>query len=434
MGHICDEAVTNSLWLSDKNVTQLRPAEFFSALTGTKLTQMKNKLIQAIGAGFAATTVGALAGDFTDTTTAVVDQPSGGSGNWCEAIGDIGTVYKDKSNPWIQEVKFFGRAHQQWGYTDGSDNGRDFSGDGDELRRLRAGTSIKFLNGFTLLGRVDLEDGGFRDTNLDYGGFDELYLNYNFGDLGSLSDFTVGYGRYKLGFGGEEVESSKKIKTIERSLLNNYYVNGRPTGARVSFTAGDINYLFGVYAVDGDNEALSGFSGDMAYHLGAEFAALGGDVFLQAVINDSDGTSPDDVIGFDWAVSANYTTEIGRFDLFTNATYGEGYDGNAVYGVVIMPSTMLIEDKLEAVFRYQWAHSEGDGYLRPQSRNVRNVAGMDGVGLLGGDDNHNFYAGLNYFICEHHAKAMLGVEHEINDGGTADTEATTLWGALRFYF
>jgi hypothetical protein len=395
---------------------------------------MKNKLIQTIGAGFAATTVGALAADLPDTTTAAVSQPSGGSGNWCDAIGDLGTVYKDKSNPWIQEVKFFGRAHQQWGYTDGDDNGGDFSGDGDELRRLRFGTSIKFLDGFTLLGRADFENGGFRDTNIDYAGFDELYLNYNFGSFGALEDFTIGYGRYKVGFGGEEVESSKKIKTIERSLLNNSYVGGRASGARVSFTANDVNYMFGVYGVDGDDEAIGSLSGDLAYHVGAEFEALGGDVFLQAIVTDSDGTSPDDVFGFDWAVSANYTTEIGRFDLFTNATYGEGYDGNAVYGVVIMPSTMLIEDKLEAVFRYQWAHSEGDGYLRPQSRNVRNVAGMDGIGLPRGDDNHNFYAGLNYFICEHHAKAMLGVEHEINDGGVADTEATTLWGALRFYF
>ena len=395
---------------------------------------MKNKLIQAIGAGFAATTVGALAGDFSDTTTAVVSQPSGGSGNWCDSIGDIGTVYKDKSNPWIQEVKFFGRAHQQWGYTDGSDKGGDFSGDGYELRRLRFGTSIKFLDGFTLLGRADFQNGGgFRDTSIRYKGFDELYLNYNFGSFGALEDFTVGYGRYKVGFGGEEVESSKKIKTIERSNLNNFYAGKRASGARVSFTANDVNYMFGVYGVDGDKEAIGSLSGDLVYHVGAEFEALGGDVFLQAIVTDSHRTSPDDVFGSDWAVSANYTTEIGRFDLFTNATYGEGYDGNAVYGVVIMPSTMLIEDKLEAVFRYQWLHSEAQN-VEASKRIVRPIAKLDGVDLPSGDNNHTFYAGLNYFICEHHAKAMLGVEHEINDGGSADTEATTLWGALRFYF
>ena len=29
---------------------------------------------------------------------------------------------------------------------------------------------------------------------------------------------------------------------------------------------------------------------------------------------------------------------------------------------------------------------------------------------------------------------MAGVEHETLTGGNADTEATTVWGALRFFF
>jgi len=394
---------------------------------------MKINLIQTIGAGLAATTVGALAGDFSDTTTALVTQPSGGSGNWCEAIGDIGTVYKDKSNPWIQEVKFFGRAHQQWGYTDGDDNGRDFSGDGDELRRLRFGTSIKFLNGFKALARANFEKGGFRDTSLGYDGFDELYLEYEFGDFGAAKNLNLGYGRYKLGFGGEEFESSKKIKTIERSLLNNTYSGDRVTGVRGHFEIDKTIYTFGVYNSDSDPETFGVWDGGVIYHLGAEFEALNGNMNLQGIYTDASKIE-DEVLDYEWAVSLTYITEVGRFDLFTNATYGEDHDGNAVYGIMIMPSTELIKDKLEAVFRYQWAHSENDGVIRPQSREVRNIASMDGIGLPRGDDNHNFYAGLNYFICEHYAKAMVGVEHELNDGGVADTEATTLWGALRFYF
>ena len=390
---------------------------------------MKYKLIQAIGAGLAATTVGALAGDFSDTTTSVVEQSSGGSGNWCESIGDLGTVYKSKDNPWIQEVKFFGRAHQQWGYTDGSDNGNDFSGHGDELRRLRFGTSVKFLNGFKVLARANFEDGGFRHTHIDYDGFDELYLDYTFGNLGVAEDFTLGYGRYKLGFGGEEFESSKKIKTIERSLLNNTYAGDRVTGARSTFSINSVDYTLGVFTSDSDPETFGTWDGGVFYHLGAQFGGFN----LQGIFNDSDEVQ-DEVLGYEWAVSLTYETEVGRFDLFTNATYGEDHDGNAVYGVVIMPSTELIEDKLEAVFRYQWAHSDDDGVLRPQSRNVRNVASRDGVNLPRGDNNHNLYAGLNYFICEHYAKAMLGVEYEINEGDFADTDATTVWGALRFYF
>ncbi|MFT7302123.1 MAG: hypothetical protein ACI8UZ_000960, partial [Akkermansiaceae bacterium] len=112
---------------------------------------------------------------------------------------------------------------------------------------------------------------------------------------------------------------------------------------------------------------------------------------------------------------------------------GEDYNGDAAYGIVVLPSTELIKDKLEAVFRYQWLHSEADN-ISPTKRIVQRVASHDGVNLPDGDDNHTFYAGLNYFICDHHAKAMFGVEYERNDGTVADTEATTVWGALRFYF
>ncbi len=141
------------------------------------------------------------------------------------------------------------------------------------------------------------------------------------------------------------------------------------------------------------------------------------------------------MIGYDWAASATYETEVGGFDLFTNATYGETADGDNVYGIVIMPSKELIEDKLEAVVRYQWARSSGADLLRPQSRNVRNTAGLDGIGTVPrGDENHTIYGGLNYFLCGHNAKLMAGVEYETVSGGVADTDATTFWLAARMFF
>mgnify|MGYP003675546275 CR=1 FL=1 len=103
---------------------------------------MKNKLIYTLGATLVATSVGALAGDFSDTAK-IPKSSSGGGGDWCESLQDMGKVYDNKDNSWIQEISFSGRAHQQWGYTDGSDGGRDFSNGGDELRRLRLGLDIE---------------------------------------------------------------------------------------------------------------------------------------------------------------------------------------------------------------------------------------------------------------------------------------------------
>lgn len=390
---------------------------------------MTSKLIQVIGVGVAASTCSALAGDFS--ADPIPASTSGGGGDWCESLQSIGTIYKNKENPWIQEVKLFGRAHYQYGYSDGDVNGNDFSGDGDELRRFRAGASVKFLNGFKAVGRANFEYGGFRDTRLGYDNnrgvtpWDELYLEYSHGDI------TFGYGLFKLGFGGEESMSSKKIKTIERSLLNNTVEGGaRVTGGRVEFSAGSVDFLVGVYTTDGSDETFGDWGEGTIYQLNAGFEALGGDFLVQGLLTD-DNQAPT-TVGADWAVSVTYTTEVGAFDLFVNSTYGS-YDNGDVYGVVVMPSTFLIEDRLEAVVRYQWAHSTGDD-LRLQSRNVRNVYRADGIRDLRGDDHHSIYAGLNYYLCDHNLKLMAGVEYETLDGPAVDTEATTLWGAVRFYF
>ena len=101
-----------------------------------------------------------------------------------------------------------------------------------------------------------------------------------------------------------------------------------------------------------------------------------------------------------------------------NGTYGR-FDRGDIYGVVVMPSMFIIEDRLEAVLRYQWASST-ELQLRPGRgghTSVRAFAEADGVKISKGDENHTFYAGLNYYFCEDNLKLMAGVEHETLTGG-----------------
>lgn len=386
---------------------------------------MNTKII--ITAGLAVSTLSALA----DGGAVIPTSEPINNGNWCDTLEDLGKVYKDKSNPYIQEVKFFGRAHYQWGYTDGESNGVDFDGNGDELRRFRFGTSVKLLNGFKLAGRANFEKGGFRNTTFGYSSFDELYLNYDFGDLAGFEDVTIGYGRYKMAFGGEEHTSSKKIKTVERSNINNTFAPRRATGAVFEASRGGVDYVASVFTTDRDRETFGSWNGGVGYLLSAEFEAFGGDVTADALFYD--GAVGNDVSRrAKWAASLSYETEIGNWELFTNATYGET-GGEDVYGIVIMPSTYLIEDKLEAVFRYQYANSTGNN-LSVSSRNVDNVANDEGVALGNGDLNHTLYAGLNYYLCGNNAKVMVGAEYETLNGVATDIEATTLWAAFRMYF
>lgn len=357
------------------------------------------------------------------------------NGDWCKTLGDLGSIYdvKKKENPWIQKVELSGRIHYQYGYTDGKVNDQEFSAGGDELRRFRLGASVRFLGDFYLNAAYDLKEQGFRMNRTgDPSEWNKLTLAYDFGDVLGVEDLTVGYGLYKVGFGGEENLSSTKIKTIERSMLNNTFDNDRSTGSQVEFTIEKVDFLLGFYTTDSQSGTFGEWSSGKAFHLATEFEAWDGDFLIQGIYHDRDPNEIDPTFSARWAVSAAYTTEVGNWDLLVDARYGEFVEGN-VYGLVILPSTFIVEDRVEAVFRYQWAHSTGQ-QLRPNNRNTRNVTEFEGVRLPRGDNHHSFYAGLNFHLCPKNLNLMTGVEYERFDGDFGHADATTLWTALRLHF
>lgn len=366
------------------------------------------------------------------TTMAPVDKnpvEASPSGDWCETLKSVGTLYKSDSNSFIQEFKVFGRMQYQWGYTDGDVDGDDFNAQGDEIRRLRLGAQIKFLNNFKLKGNINLEEGGFRNHEYGYNNFDELKLTY------SAGDYDITYGRQKFLFSQESHESSKKIKTVERSNISNFFYNSaRPTGLTVDGKAQGFEFGASVYSSDID-EAIGNWGDGQIFLANVGFEALGGNFLVDFAYNNVDAGDDDD-LNFEWGTSVAYNTKVGSWDLMLNAIYGETQDSDAVYGLVVMPSTYLIEDKLEFVARYQYFGSEGQD-VKLNSRNIRNSASFDGVGpVAAGDENHSLYAGLNYYFCGHNSKLMTGVEYETLDGdaANADVAATTYWLAYRMYF
>ena len=357
-----------------------------------------------------------------------------GDSSWVDTLKSMGKVYSNDSDPGaVQEVKFFGRLHQQWAYSDGESSGDDFSGSGDELRRLRAGVSVKFLDGFKALGRVNFEKGGFRNTSLGYNSFDELYLDYTKEGLLGFDKATIGYGRYKLLFGGEERVSSKQIKTVERSNINNRF-GARPTGLVLKGEKNDVDYVLSVFSTERDSETIADWSGAAAFQFGAVFEAGEGSVTTDFIYADS-SSNDRSVFDFDWATSFTYTRSYGEVDVLTNLTYAnDGSDD--IFGFVILPSFM-INEKMEAVFRYQYGQSSDmTGVPKSSSsRGLRRVARNEGVGTGSGDENHTLYTGLNYYLEGHYAKIMTGVEYESIDGAPGrGIEGFTLWAAFRTYF
>ncbi|MDB4142657.1 OprO/OprP family phosphate-selective porin [Akkermansiaceae bacterium] len=383
-------------------------------------------------ATLALTAVGAFAGE----TTQEAEKPEN-NGDWCDRFDSLSQIYKDNENPYIQEIELYFRAHYQFGYTDGVNRGQNFSGHGGEFRRFRVGAAVEFLDGFKLVGRINVEEGGYRDDKIGYDGFDQLYLEYDFGDVGVFDNVTLGYGRYKIAFGGEEHDSSSEIKTVERSNLNNFFAPDRSTGFSLEAEYEDVEMKFGVFTTD-EEEALADWNAGVAYYASFEFD-LGkkNDLIVDFIYNDANPAVEADSIGYEWAASVTHLSEIGDIDLFLNATYGRTHSGNDVHGIVVMPSTEIIKDKLEAVVRYQYANADARVF-KINKRNVDNVADADGVGIgnrLGdGDLNHTIYAGLNYFLCEDHAKFQIGAESETLTGRFTNVEATTLWAAFKLDF
>jgi hypothetical protein len=380
----------------------------------------------------AATLALTAAGAFAGETIQETEKPEN-NGDWCERFDSLAEIYKDKKNPYIQEVELYLRAHYQFGHTEGNLFGRDFSGDGGEFRRFRVGAAIEFLDGFKLVGRINVEDGDYRDDKIAYDDFDQLYLEYDFGDVGIFENVVLGYGRYKVAFGGEEHDSSSEIKTVERSNLNNFFAPRRSTGFSLEADYEDVEMKFGVYTTDRE-EALADWNAGVAYYAGFNFD-LGKDhnLLVDFLYNDADPTKEQDSIGYKWATSVTHLSEIGDIDLFLNATYGRTHGGSDVYGFVVMPSKELIKDKLEAVVRYQYANADASVF-EINDRNVVNVAKAEGNSIRPGNLNHTIYAGLNYNLCEDHARFQIGAEYETLTGRFVDVEATTLWAAFKLDF
>jgi len=390
--------------------------------------------------------------------TEVIPAPVASNGDWCSGLKDFGKFYKNDNSSFITEMKIFGRFQAQYASIDGDDiNGNSFDDDYDTVRRFRLGTKIKFFNGFELLGRANLVTDSRHNMNgvrdFAYQNWDELKLSYTFKDVTGLDKLTASYGRHKISMGHESHTSSKKIKTVERSAISNKIYGNRYTGFTLAAEKGDWNGTLGILSLD-DSPGIGSWDHGNAIYLSSAHKVGNGnlvfDFFYNLDTSKRAGTRGYDEVGvgYKWATSVSYETKLSNWNLMINAIYGDNGDttyagaknrsGN-FYGFVIMPSTYLIEDKLEFVTRYAYQGSSDDQGIRTNSRYFRAIHHGGNVNGGRGDSHHSVYAGLNYFLCGHNSKVMVGVEYETldtpNAGGTRnDADATTLWAAYRLYF
>jgi hypothetical protein len=363
-------------------------------------------------------------------------------------------VYEDKENPIIQSANFSGRFQLQFAYVDGDDTaGADFSEDFMEFRRIRAGGQVKFLKYFKLKGEANwIADGrpAGRDRDWGYQSLDALILSFDADkafEIDELDKLVFKYGRHKVLVSHEVHMSSKKIKTVERSAMSNKLYPTRATGVSVDAAHGMWSGTIGVFSTD-STDGIGHWNRGVALYVSTSLDFEdAGEVVLDFLWNDANGNIDnelDDNQGYalyEWAVSAAHIYQNGPFQLVLNGSLGDNGTQartnreGTFWGVMVIPSYMVVEDLLEVVARYSYQGAHEANGIRTNSRYMRrNHAGAVNGGR--GDEHHSIYGGLNIYLHGHKAKIMLGIEYETLDTNVGDNtvDGMTYWAAFRTYF
>jgi hypothetical protein len=349
----------------------------------------------------------------------------------------LGTLYSNAEDPFIQELKFLGRLHYQYGLVDGAVGGNEVNYETDELRRFRLGLSTKLLKYWDLYAEAEVSDdqrprGGNLDIRFKHMWQFKLHLDVKKAfDLDSVDGFKLGIGSREINMSHEWNTSSKKIKTVERSAIankiwayNSEFAN--PTGIWFIAERESVTWTLGAFSTTQHDWVAPFNDGELYYsnvHWNLQDGVDNEETDLRWTMFVQDVNSGDEVLagGLDWATAVSIQRKRGPWEFHLEGILGNnGEQDNAnregnFWAIVVMPSYWIVDDALEAVFRYQYQGSNETEGIRLNSRYIRRAGARDGFPSLAngrGDEHHSFYLGLNKLINSHHQKIMAGVEYD----------------------
>ena len=354
---------------------------------------------------------------------------SAGEPDPLDRLWGLATLYRNESNPWIEEFKLRGRYQGQYHWLD-SKQGDD---EGWEDRRSRLGFEAKLFEK-KVEARLDFEsDDGFEEA---YAGLVDAYVEWEPSENFSL---TVGRQRPQIG-AYDWLQSIVKQPTFERSQIFGQLRVNRVTGAVLEGESGAWSWQAGVYSNDIDKE-FGSFDGGVTFGGGLGYdwkEELGVKKALTRVDWLHSESSPADTLfnRYSDLASATFWLEDGRWSLVAEAFGGfggEGADGD-IFGFFIQHSFDLVPDRLQILARYSFATGDGPDSVVAQSRYERLAPDLDGGGR--GDQYQAIYLGLQYFIHGDNLKLMAGAEYADLDGGGngGDFSGWTYLAGVRFAF
>ncbi|MES2924908.1 MAG: porin [Verrucomicrobiota bacterium] len=354
-----------------------------------------------------------------------------------DKLWSLATLYKDDTNPILEEFKLRGRYQGQYWDVD-ADQGSQSDW---EDRRSRFGFDAKLFDK-QLEARVDFQSNdGFDDF---YDGLVDAYLRWK-----PTKWLSITAGKTKPLIGQYDwLESTNTQPTFERSQIFNQLGINRATALTVEGTTGEWSWRAGVYSNDtpsttggtgkfGEGE-FGDLDGGVSYSLGVGYD------FKKLLCLDkadfrldwlhSERETGDLVLGkYDDIISSTFTLKQDLVGVVVEGFYASGGDGtnSNVFGFYIEPTYDVIPNRLQLVGRYSFASSTGPLGVVGQSRYERTVATGGGLG----DCYNALYGGVQYFIYGDRLKLMAGAEWSRLDGSTGDTyDEVTLLTGVRMSF
>lgn len=394
-----------------------------------------HKLLASAGtaAAFAASSL--VAGDYGK---AVIDDKMPIEGDpWtiCD-IFNYNTLYESDSGA-IRGISLHGRYHGNFVSQQEDVGGVTNNGfHGWYHRRFRLAVEVEFANDLKLYAESNVPDFEGLTRGPFFDDFQDLYIEWEPSD-----EFFVRIGKQKQHFTREDIESSKRVKTVERSHIVNETAQGRPWGLVVGFETGDFSHEVGgwLYGAHAENPNWIDFdsNGGFSYNLGYDLNETT-DLFFDYVYADNNGGATSAAGGsannygpaYEHAFALGAEYEQGRLEVMSDIVYalnrsasGGVPAGNDTWGFYIVPS-YDISDNLEAVFRYGYM-AEGRNH-HTQRFPVRQAV----------ENYHTFYVGLQYFICGEKLKLQGGYEYATGDllGTTTSIDSGSWMFGVRAYF
>lgn len=336
-----------------------------------------------------------------------------------EPLPNLGRVYHSDTNPLVQEVWLLGRYHGQYWDSEGS-AGAD---DGYEDRRFRIGGQARLFGDLTL--HAQMVSGS--DFEPFYNGFTELWAAWRFSDA-----FVLTVGQQKHRFTHDRNVSSRYINYLERSMLTNMFGADYTPAVTLSGRAGRYSWYGGVFSNKTGRDMKDAFTDlDSGYSLlgfvtrdVCDFIPTDSAFLNVSFVHSDANDNATNLNQFDEGIAAALMLTEGPGSLVTEVTAGIGSDDGDAIGLNLQPG-WFISKRLQVVARYQLAGSDEARGLRAQRRYERES------GLGRGDLYQAGYAGLNFYLAEHRAKLMTGIEYATLDGEhswTASVAVRVFWG------